>query len=76
MIRKGTASLPFPKLSASLGQGSPIRATAGLIVAEATTPNAGGQAYANITAIHTDAHVADFAAAARIRFSTRWPTPG
>ncbi|MFB7106343.1 oxidoreductase [Streptomyces hydrogenans] len=34
------------------------RASAGLIVAEASTPNAVGQTYANITAIHTDAHVA------------------
>lgn len=34
------------------------RATAGLIVAEASTPNAVGQTYANITALHTDAHVA------------------
>ncbi|MEW5631736.1 alkene reductase [Streptomyces hydrogenans] len=33
------------------------RASAGLIVAEASTPNAVGQTYANITAIHTDAHV-------------------
>ncbi|MEU1662735.1 alkene reductase [Streptomyces sparsogenes] len=34
------------------------RATAGLIIAEASTPNAVGQTYPNITAIHTDAHVA------------------
>ncbi|WP_299537861.1 alkene reductase [uncultured Streptomyces sp.] len=34
------------------------RATAGLIVAEASTPNAVGQTYPNITAIHTPAHVA------------------
>ncbi|WP_055702221.1 12-oxophytodienoate reductase, partial [Streptomyces silaceus] len=34
------------------------RASAGLIVAEASTPNAVGQTYANITAIHNDAHVA------------------
>ncbi|MFD5704101.1 oxidoreductase [Streptomyces lasiicapitis] len=33
------------------------RATAGLIIAEAATPNAVGQTYPNITAIHTDAHV-------------------
>ena len=33
------------------------RATAGLIVAEAATPNAVGQTYPNITAIHNDAHV-------------------
>ncbi|MEV4439474.1 alkene reductase [Streptomyces sp. NPDC049577] len=34
------------------------RATAGLIIAEASTPNAVGQTYANITAIHNEAHVA------------------
>ncbi|WP_328881209.1 alkene reductase [Streptomyces sp. NBC_00299] len=34
------------------------RATAGLIVAEASTPNAVGQTYPNITAIHTPSHVA------------------
>ncbi|MFJ7959573.1 alkene reductase [Streptomyces sp. NPDC096319] len=34
------------------------RASAGLIVAEASTPNAVGQTYPNITALHTDAHVA------------------
>ncbi|MFI9172231.1 alkene reductase [Streptomyces lincolnensis] len=34
------------------------RASAGLIVAEASTPNAVGQTYPNITAIHTPAHVA------------------
>ncbi|WP_432116430.1 alkene reductase [Streptomyces sp. S1] len=34
------------------------RASAGLIIAEASTPNAVGQTYPNITAIHTDAHVA------------------
>ncbi|MEV7415488.1 alkene reductase [Streptomyces sp. NPDC089919] len=33
------------------------RATAGLIIAEASTPNAVGQTYPNITAIHNDAHV-------------------
>ncbi len=33
------------------------RATAGLVVAEAATPNAEGQTYPNITAIHTPAHV-------------------
>ncbi|WP_043491547.1 MULTISPECIES: alkene reductase [Streptomyces] len=33
------------------------RASAGLIIAEAATPNAVGQTYPNITAIHTDAHV-------------------
>ncbi|SHG76645.1 alkene reductase [Streptoalloteichus hindustanus] len=34
------------------------RATAGLIIAEAATPNAVGQTYPNITAIHNEAHVA------------------
>ncbi|MDX3229886.1 alkene reductase [Streptomyces sp. ME19-01-6] len=33
------------------------RASAGLIIAEAATPNAVGQTYPNITAIHTHAHV-------------------
>ncbi|MUN40191.1 alkene reductase [Actinomadura litoris] len=32
------------------------RATAGAIIAEAATPNAAGQTYPNITALHTDAH--------------------
>ncbi|MFE1772810.1 alkene reductase [Streptomyces sp. NPDC059008] len=34
------------------------RASAGLIIAEASTPNAVGQTYPNITAIHNEAHVA------------------
>ncbi|MDH6228880.1 alkene reductase [Streptomyces sp. MJP52] len=34
------------------------RASAGLIIAEASTPNAVGQTYPNITAIYSDAHVA------------------
>ncbi|MFC8141403.1 alkene reductase [Streptomyces paradoxus] len=34
------------------------RASAGLIIAEASTPNAVGQTYPNITAVHTPAHVA------------------
>ncbi|GGY23539.1 alkene reductase [Streptomyces djakartensis] len=34
------------------------RASAGLIIAEAATPNAVGQTYPNITAIHSPAHVA------------------
>ncbi|WP_330339582.1 alkene reductase [Streptomyces sp. NBC_00557] len=34
------------------------RASAGLIIAEGTTPNAVGQTYPNITAIHSDRHVA------------------
>ncbi|MDQ8705252.1 alkene reductase [Streptomyces sp. LHD-70] len=32
------------------------RATAGLIIAEASTPHAEGQTYPNITALHTDRH--------------------
>ncbi|WEH40312.1 alkene reductase [Streptomyces sp. NBC_01218] len=38
------------------------RATAGLIIAEASTPNAVGQTYPNITAIHRPAHVAGWRA--------------
>ncbi|WP_037888307.1 alkene reductase [Streptomyces viridochromogenes] len=34
------------------------RATAGLIIGEASTPNAAGQTYPNITAMHTDRHMA------------------
>jgi N-ethylmaleimide reductase len=34
------------------------RACAGLIIAEASTPNAVGQTYPNITAVHSPAHVA------------------
>ncbi|MEU7718594.1 alkene reductase [Streptomyces tibetensis] len=34
------------------------RASAGLIIAEASTPNAAGQTYPNITAVHSPAHVA------------------
>ncbi|MEV7087509.1 alkene reductase [Streptomyces sp. NPDC093085] len=34
------------------------RATAGAIIAEASTPNAVGRTYPNITALHTDAHTA------------------
>ncbi|MGR4878274.1 alkene reductase [Streptomyces sp. LARHCF249] len=34
------------------------RASAGLIIAEASTPNAVGQTYPHITAIHNEAHVA------------------
>ncbi|MGW1956358.1 alkene reductase [Streptomyces sp. NPDC001920] len=34
------------------------RATAGLIIGEAATPNAVGQTYPNITAIHSDRHTA------------------
>ncbi|MEV4341930.1 alkene reductase [Streptomyces sp. NPDC049590] len=34
------------------------RATAGMIIAEASTPNAVGRTYPNITALHTDSHTA------------------
>lgn len=34
------------------------RASAGLIIGEAATPNAVGQTYPNITALHTDRHTA------------------
>ncbi|MEU6146955.1 alkene reductase [Streptomyces sp. NPDC047081] len=37
------------------------RAGAGLIIGEASTPNAVGQTYPNITAIHTDRHAAGWA---------------
>ncbi|MFF3938783.1 oxidoreductase [Streptomyces phaeofaciens] len=45
---------PTPLMAAYYAQ----RASAGLIVAEASTPNAVGQTYPNITAIHTPRHVA------------------
>ncbi|MFD8210112.1 alkene reductase [Streptomyces sp. NPDC059695] len=46
--------VPTPLMATYYAQ----RAGAGLIVAEASTPNAVGQTYPNITALHTDAHVA------------------
>ncbi|QEU93468.1 alkene reductase [Streptomyces kanamyceticus] len=52
--RASADGVPLPVMATYYAQ----RATAGLIVAEAATPNAVGQTYANITAIHTDAHVA------------------
>ncbi|MFG2356548.1 alkene reductase [Streptomyces sp. NPDC048521] len=45
---------PTPLMVAHYAQ----RASAGLIVAEGSTPNAVGQTYPDITAIHTDRHVA------------------
>ncbi|MFC8241252.1 alkene reductase [Streptomyces chartreusis] len=45
---------PTPLMATSYAQ----RASAGLIVAEAATPNATGQTYPNITAIHSPSHVA------------------
>ncbi|MFE0174322.1 alkene reductase [Streptomyces sp. NPDC059002] len=52
--RASADGVPLPVMATYYAQ----RATAGLIVAEAATPNAVGQTYANITAIHNDAHVA------------------
>ncbi|HVV08903.1 alkene reductase [Amycolatopsis sp.] len=46
--------VPLPLMATYYAQ----RASAGLIIAEAATPNAVGQTYPNITAIHNDAHVA------------------
>ncbi|MFD7257594.1 alkene reductase [Streptomyces sp. NPDC059874] len=46
--------VPTPLMATYYAQ----RASAGLIIAEASTPNAVGQTYPNITAIHNDAHVA------------------
>ncbi|MFE5941979.1 alkene reductase [Streptomyces sp. NPDC056480] len=45
--------VPLPLMATYYAQ----RASAGLIIAEASTPNAVGQTYPNITAIHNDAHV-------------------
>ncbi|MEU5535336.1 alkene reductase [Streptomyces sp. NPDC020362] len=45
---------PAPLMTTHYAQ----RATAGLIIAEGSTPNPVGQTYPNITAIHTDRHVA------------------
>ncbi|MFD7574087.1 alkene reductase, partial [Streptomyces sp. NPDC059810] len=46
--------VPLPLMATYYSQ----RASAGLIIAEASTPNAVGQTYPNITAIHEDTHVA------------------
>ncbi|MGW0854416.1 alkene reductase [Streptomyces sp. NPDC002690] len=46
--------VPTPLMATYYAQ----RATAGLIIAEASTPNAVGQTYPNITAIHRPDHVA------------------
>lgn len=46
--------VPTPLMAAYYAQ----RASAALIIAEASTPNAVGQTYPNITAIHSPAHVA------------------
>ncbi|MBP2404402.1 alkene reductase [Streptomyces syringium] len=52
--RAGADGVPTPIMATYYAQ----RASAGLIIAEAATPNAVGQTYPNIPAIHNDAHVA------------------
>ncbi|MFF9500712.1 alkene reductase [Streptomyces sp. NPDC014656] len=52
--RADADGVPRPLMATHYAQ----RATAGLIIAEGTTPNAVGQTYPNIPGIHTDAHVA------------------
>lgn len=52
--RASADGVPQPVMATYCAQ----RAAAGLIVAEASTPNAVGQTYPDITAIHTRAHVA------------------
>jgi N-ethylmaleimide reductase len=52
--RAGADGVPQPIMVTYYAQ----RASAGLIVAEASTPNAVGQTYPNITAIYNQAHVA------------------
>ncbi|GAA5018357.1 alkene reductase [Actinopolymorpha pittospori] len=52
--RAGADGTPTPIMATYYAQ----RASAGLIIAEAATPNAVGQTYANIPAIYGDAHVA------------------
>ncbi|MGW7005512.1 alkene reductase [Streptomyces sp. NPDC054933] len=52
--RAAADGVPQPIMATHYAQ----RATAGLIIAEATTPNAVGQTYPNIPAIHGEAHVA------------------
>lgn len=52
--RAGADGVPQPIMATYYAQ----RASAGLIIAEASTPNAVGQTYPNITAIHNEAHVA------------------
>lgn len=51
--RAAADGTPTPLMATYYAQ----RATAGLIIAEAATPNAVGQTYPDITAIHTDSHV-------------------
>ncbi|MEV5509094.1 alkene reductase [Streptomyces orinoci] len=52
--RAGADGVPGPLMAAYYAQ----RASAGLIIAEGTTPNAVGQTYPNIPGIHTEAQVA------------------
>ncbi|MEU3607209.1 alkene reductase [Streptomyces sp. NPDC035033] len=52
--RAGADGVPRPLMVTHYAQ----RARAGLIIAEGTTPNAVGQTYPNIPALHNDAHVA------------------
>ncbi|MGW1511071.1 alkene reductase [Streptomyces sp. NPDC002394] len=52
--RAAADGVPTPLMATYYAQ----RATAGLIIAEATMPSAVGQTYANIPALHTPAHVA------------------
>ncbi|MDP9842713.1 alkene reductase [Streptosporangium lutulentum] len=52
--RAADDGVPLPIMATYYAQ----RASAGLIIAEATTPNAVGQTYPNIPAIHNRAHVA------------------
>lgn len=56
--RAGADGTPGPLMATYYTQ----RASAGLIIAEASTPNAVGQTYPNITGIHSDAHVAGWRA--------------
>ncbi|WP_424892775.1 alkene reductase [Streptomyces sp. XH2] len=51
--RAGADGVPLPIMATHYAQ----RASAGLIIAEGTTPNAVGQTYANIPAIHRPEHV-------------------
>lgn len=52
--RAAADGTPTPLMATYYAQ----RASAGLIIAEASTPNAAGQTYPNITAIHSASHVA------------------
>ncbi|MFE6197891.1 alkene reductase [Streptomyces sp. NPDC057838] len=52
--RAAADGTPTPLMATYYAQ----RASAGLIIAEASTPNAAGQTYPNITAVHRPAHVA------------------